>query len=224
MDDTYAAPVEKASYPVSVHVKPAIEHRNRLTTAFRFFLALPHVILVGAPIASVAAISWNSDRGGWQLSSSGGLVSAVIMFVVLFAWVAILFTARHPDGLWKLSAWYLRWRVKAIAYLTLLRDEYPPFGEGAYPLELDVSQPTGPRDRLTVFLRILLAVPHLFVLWFLGVAWSFTTALAWVIILFTGRYPELLYGFALGVLSWTTRVEAYVLLLRDEYPPFTLRT
>jgi hypothetical protein len=34
----------------------------------------------------------------------------------------------------------------------------------------------------------------------------------------------MLYGYALGVLSWTTRVEAYLLLLRDEYPPFTLRT
>jgi hypothetical protein len=44
-----------------------------------------------------------------------------------------------------------------------------------------------------------------------------------VLILVTGRYPETLYGFALGALAWTARVEAYVLLLRDEYPPFTLR-
>jgi hypothetical protein len=42
-------------------------------------------------------------------------------------------------------------------------------------------------------------------------------------ILFTGRYPETLYGFAIGVFAWTVRVEAYMLLLRDEYPPFSLR-
>ncbi|HKJ92768.1 MAG TPA: DUF4389 domain-containing protein, partial [Longimicrobiales bacterium] len=72
--------------------------------------------------------------------------------------------------------------------------------------------------------RVFLALPHLFLLSFLGVVWSFTTALAWAFILITGRYPDLLYGFALGMLAWTTRVEGYVLLLRDEYPPFTLRT
>ncbi|MEJ2217347.1 MAG: DUF4389 domain-containing protein [Gemmatimonadota bacterium] len=224
MADSGAVPVEEASYPVSIHVQPSTEHRNRLTTAFRFFLALPHIILVGAPIASVASIGWGSDNGDWKISSGLGLVGAVAVFVAILAWFAILFTAKHPDGLWKLNAWYLRWRVKAIAYLTLLRDEYPPFGEGAYPLELELAKPPEPRDRATVLLRFFLALPHLFVLWFLGVVWSFTTALAWVIILFTGRYPDMLYGYALGVLSWTTRVEAYLLLLRDEYPPFTLRT
>lgn len=119
--------VKAADYPVAVHVAPAIEGRNRLTTFFRFFLALPHTILVGAPIASVASFSMGSDGEGWEIGSSGGLVSAVIFFAVLFAWIAIVFTARNPESLQRLSTWYLRWRVKAIAYLTLLRDEYPPF-------------------------------------------------------------------------------------------------
>jgi len=210
-------------YPVEVRVKPQLEGRDRLTAFFRFFLALPHIILVGAPVASVATWSYSRDHGGWEVGSSGGLVSAVIAFVVLFAWVYILFMGRTQGQLWRASTWYLRWRVKAIAYMTLLRDEYPPFGEGAYPADLEVSQPTGPRNRLTVFFRILMAIPHLFVLGFLGVAWSFTTAVGRAAILLTGRYPKQLYGFALGVLAWTTRVEAYCLLLRDEYPPFTLR-
>lgn len=211
-------------YPVEVRVKPQLEGRDRLTTFFRFFLALPHMILVGAPVASVATWSYTSEGGGWEVGSSGGLVGAVIAFVVLFAWVYLLVVARTPDRLWKASAWYLRWRVKAIAYMTLLRDEYPPFGEGEYPAGLEVSKPEGPRSRLAVFFRLFLAIPHYFVLAFLGLAWSFVTALAWAVILFTGRYPKQLYGFALGVLAWTTRVEAYVLLLRDEYPPFTLRS
>lgn len=210
-------------HPVEVRVKPQLKGRNRLTTFFRFFLALPHIILVGAPVASVATWSYSQDNGGWEVGSSGGLVSVVIAFVVLFAWVYILFMGRTPDRLWRGSTWYLRWRVKAIAYMTLLRDEYPPFGEGGYPVALEVPQPTGPRNRLTVFFRILMAIPHLFLLGFLGLAWSFTTALAWAVILLTGTYPKPLYGFALGVLAWTTRVEAYCLLLRDEYPPFTLR-
>lgn len=215
--------VDAVSYPVTVRIEPRTEGRNRLTTAFRFFLALPHIILVGAPIAMVGSASWSTEGGGWEFGGGGGLVSVVAGFAAFLAWFAILFTGRHPDGLWKLAVFYMRWRVKATAYLTLLRDEYPPFGDGAYPADLDVSRPPAPRDRLTVFFRLFLALPHLLVLWFLGIVWAFTTAVAWAVILLTGRYPETLYGFAIGVLAWTARVECYLLLLRDEYPPFTLR-
>lgn len=48
------------------------------------------------------------------------------------------------------------------------------------------------------------------------------TVSAWFSILITGSYPEPLSRFAAGVFRWGTRVEAYVLLLRDEYPPFSL--
>ncbi|NIQ53629.1 MAG: DUF4389 domain-containing protein [Gammaproteobacteria bacterium] len=218
------APVAATTYPVMIHVEPATEDRNRVTAAFRFFLALPHVILVGAPIAMVGSLGWSTESGwSWEYGSSGGLLSAVAAVAAVFAWFAIVFTGRHPDGLWKLASYYMRWRVRATVYLTLLRDEYPPFGDGPYPAGLDVSRPAGPRDRLSVAFRFVLAIPHLFVLWVLGIAWAFTTAIAWAAILLTGRYPETLYGFAIGVLAWTARVEGYMLLLRDEYPPFTLR-
>jgi hypothetical protein len=212
-----------ALYPVAVNVQPAMEQRNRLTTAFRFFLALPHLILVGGPVAAISSIGWSTEGGGNWGYGSGGVLSVLICLVGIIAWFSILFTGRHPVGLWKLSAFYLRWRVHAIAYMTLLRDEYPPFGDGVYPVELALSMPDAPRDRLTVAFRFFLALPHLFVLWLLGIAWAFTTAIAWVVILVTGRYPATLYGFAIGVLAWSVRVEAYMLLLRDEYPPFTLR-
>jgi hypothetical protein len=212
-----------AVYPVIVNVAPATEGRNRLTTAFRFFLALPHLLLVGGPVAVISSFDWTTD-GGWSWGfGSGGALSIVACVAALIAWFAIVFTGRHPDGLWKLAAYYLRWRVHAIAYMTLLRDEYPPFGDGPYPAELDLPMPAGSRDRLTVAFRFFLALPHLFLLWLLSLAWAFTTAIAWVLILLTGRYPETLYGFAIGVLAWSVRVEAYMLLLRDEYPPFTLR-
>jgi hypothetical protein len=212
------------TYPVDVIVQPAIHGRNRLTAAFRFFLALPHFFLVGGPVAVVSSVGWTMGDS-WSFGfGSGGLLSVVACFAAIFAWFAIVVTARHPDGLWNFAAFYLRWRVRSIAYATLLRDEYPPFGDGTYPVELRLAAPEGRRDRLTVAFRILLAIPHLFVLWWLSLIWAFSTAVAWAMILITGRYPETLYGFAMGVLSWSVRVEAYVLLLRDEYPPFTLRT
>lgn len=215
--------IEPTDYPVTVQVQPAMEARNRLTTGFRFFLALPHIILVGGPVAVITSADWSMENGADMGFGSGGLLGLAVGLAAVLAWFAIVFTARHPEALWRLGAWYLRWRVRATAYLTLLRDEYPPFGEGSYPVEVDLPEPAEPRDRLTVAVRLLMAIPHLFVLWALSIAWAFTTAVAWVAILFTGRYPETLYGFAIGVLAWSVRVEAYMLLLRDEYPPFTLR-
>jgi hypothetical protein len=56
----------------------------------------------------------------------------------------------------------------------------------------------------------------------LGVAWLLATVAAWISILFTATYPEALFAFSVGALRWSTRVEAYLLLLVDEYPPFSL--
>jgi len=60
------------------------------------------------------------------------------------------------------------------------------------------------------------------VLVFVLLAWGFTTVIAWFSILFTGSYPEGLYDFGVGALRWRIRVEAYFLLMVDEYPPFSL--
>lgn len=212
-----------AAYPVDVQVTPALGDRNRLTTAFRVFLALPHLLLVGGPVAAAFSWSWSSRGGDLDWGAGGGVLGAVSAVVALIAWFSILFTGRYPEGLWKLAAFYLHWRVRAVAYATLLRDEYPPFGEGVYPARLELAPPDEPRDRLTVAFRILLAIPHLLAICALGLAWMLTTIVAWFAILFTGRYPDSLYEFGVGALRWNLRVEAYLLLLRDEYPPFSLR-
>lgn len=211
------------AHPVRIRVAPAIDSRNRLTTAFRLILALPHLVLVGGPVA--AALTWNGDLGthmGWGWGAGGGVLGAVAAMIAVIAWFAIVFTGTFPVGLWDLAAYYLRWRVRVLAYAALLRDEYPPFGDGPYPAELELPRPTKPRDRVTVAFRLILAIPHLIAIWLIGFGWAAVTCVAWFAILFTGRYPERLYAFAVGALRWTTRVEAYLLLLADEYPPFTL--
>jgi hypothetical protein len=112
--------------------------------------------------------------------------------------------------------------VRAVAYTALLRDEYPPFAEGFYPAEAEITPPAAARNRLTIAFRIVLLLPHIIAVWAIGIAWAFTTLIAWFAILFTGRFPAGLYRFGVGALRWNTRVEAYLLLLHDDYPPFSL--
>ena len=213
-----------ATPPVQVRVTPALDQRNRLTSAFRLLLALPHILLVGGPIAAIFTWSWSNDSGTHYEWGGGGVIGSVAALAAVIAWFAILFSGRYPTGLWNLVAYYLRWRVRAVAYMTLLRDDYPPFGDNAYPVELELRAPDVHRDRLSVAFRLILVIPHLIVLWILGLGWWLTSVIAWFAILFTGSYPEPLYHFAVGVLRWSTRVEAYLLLLYDEYPPFRLDT
>ena len=213
----------EAIHPVQVSVESAIDERNRLTTAFRPLLALPHIILVGGPIAMFLSWTSESESGGLRYEwGAGGLFGALAAGAALIAWFAILFTGRYPQGLRDLVAMYLRWRVRVVAYAALLRDEYPPFGEGPYPAAIELKPTDGPRDRLTVGLRPILVIPQLIAVWAIGIAWAVTTIIAWFAILVTRRFPRGLYNFSVGAFRWTTRVEAYLLLLHDEYPPFSL--
>ena len=213
------------AYPVTIDVEPQTSGRNRLTVGFRLILAIPHLILVGAPGFAIGFPSETTSADG-TVRHSGGLgngVLGVVAFVgAILSWFAIVFTGRHPRGLWDLARFYMRWRANAVAYAALLRDDYPPFGDGPYPVTYEVQYPDQ-RDRLTVGLRLLLVIPHAIVLLILNIAWFLTAIFAWVAILFTGEYPDGLYRFGVGMMRWTLRVETYVLLMRDEYPPFSLQ-
>ena len=223
METTYnAASAAPLSHPVDVHVAPQYLHRNRLTCAFRPILAIPHLLLVGGPLALVLTWATSHDGAPSEGGVGAGVLGAVAIVIAILAWFAIVFTGKFPRGLWTLSAYYMRWRVRALAYVALLRDEYPPFGEGAYPASLGLPEALDDRDRVSVAFRLILVIPQLFVLWFVNIAWMITTVIAWIAILFTGAYPKALYDFSAGVLRWNSRVEAYMLLLRDEYPPFSL--
>ena len=194
---------------MSVTITPQFELRNRLTTAVRPILAIPHSILVGP-------VYWWSRGGGV------GLLGAAAYVLAIVSWFSLLITGEQPRGIREFSLHYLRWRTRALAYMALFVDAYPPFGDAPYPATIDVPDPALPRDRVTIAVRLLLALPHFVVLFFLLIGWFVTTVVAWFAILFTASYPSSLYPFGAGVMRWTLRVEAYLLLLVDEYPPFTL--
>jgi hypothetical protein len=213
----------ESAHPIGLTVDPALEHRNRLTCAFRVLLAIPHLIMVGGPIAIAISLFAGPGAGtepDW--GAGGGLLGVAALMAAMISWFAIVFTGHMPKGLWKLNAFYLRWRVRSSAYVAMLRDEFPPLGEGSYAVRLDLPPYRAARDRVSVGFRLLLALPHLFIVWLLGIAWLVATIVAWFAILFSGRYPRPLYEFAVGVLRWSTSAESYLLLLQDEFPPFSL--
>jgi hypothetical protein len=80
---------------------------------------------------------------------------------------------------------------------------------------------TAPQGRLTVFFRIILAIPQFFVLIFLYIAVFFVAVIGWFAALFLGRLPMWAHGLISDVLRWTARVDAYMFLLTDRYPPFS---
>ncbi len=173
------------AYPVSTTLAPQLSDRNRLTTAFRLILAIPHLILVGGVGAGFAFYN-NGGRHASTLGGETGLLGGIAAIFAVISWFTIVLMAEHYRPIRDYTRFYLRWRVRAVAYFMLLADQYPPFGDAAYPAALVFDEQEKPRDRLSVGLRLIFAIPHFIVLFFVFCAWWITTVLAWFIILITG--------------------------------------
>lgn len=195
-----AQPAPTSDYPVRFDV----EYPERLShwmPLVKWLLAIPQLIIVY-------------------------LLQAVAGVLVFIAFFAILFTKKWPRGLFDFTVQIERWTANVTAYaLLLMRDEYPPFsGEsGQYPLTLEIDYDEN-LSRWLIFVKWLLAIPHLIVLAFLEIAAVIVVIIAFFAILFTGRYPRGMFDFLVGTARWYWRVNAYALLLMtDRYPPFSLK-
>ena len=82
--------------------------------------------------------------------------------------------------------------------------------------------PAAPQRRLTVLFRAILVIPQAFVLFFLGIGAVVVAFLGWWGALFMGYLPDFATSYLTGYARWYTRVQAYMLLLTDAYPPFSM--
>lgn len=143
--------------------------------------------------------------------------------VVVATWAAILVRGRIPHWLFDFQVALNRWEVRAGSYYLLLTDQYPPF-EGDYPIRYDVPYP----DRLSrwrlVIWKFITSIPHFFVLAILTLTLVVVVPIGWFAILIAGRFPQGLHVYVAGILRWGARVQAYLLSLTDEFPPFSLAT
>ena len=201
---------EQETYPVSVRgeltVPPA-----RGWWLIKWLLGIPHYIIL--------AFLW---------------IAFVVVWIIAF--FAILFTAKYPRGLFNFNVGVLRWtwRVGFYSYQALGTDKYPPFTLKSvdYPADLEVPYPERLSRGLVLVKWWLLAIPHYIVVAFFqgggggrsgnaGLT-TIVAIFAAVAMLFTGKYPEDIFKFVIGMNRWTYRVAAYVALMTDRYPPFRL--
>jgi roadblock/LC7 domain-containing protein len=169
----------------------------------QWFLAIPHWIIAGV------------------LGYAGGAVVIVSFF-------AILFTGDIPQGLFNFQVMTLRYRARATAYTIFLHDKYPPFDftasasdPGGDPVTLSIDH--RPLNRWLPLVKWLLVIPHIVVIVVLAIGAFVMAVWAFFSVLFTGKYPPTAQSYTIRFNRYTTRVQAYIYLLTDQYPKFGLQ-
>jgi hypothetical protein len=210
-------PVTDDGYPVRFSVDYPDRILNRLTSGFRILTAIPILIVVAT--ISGATTTWGGSQGATTVAAGGtGLLFLPPLLMIVFR-------QKYPR-------WWFDWNVQMLrltnrvgVYLALMDDRYPSTDE-QQAVHLDIAYPDAQEhlNRWLPLVKWLLAIPHLVVLFFLSIGVVIITITAWFAILFTGRYPRGWFEFVEGVLRWHNRVASYALILvTDEYPPFSLR-
>jgi hypothetical protein len=200
------------SYPVQFDVDFPARPLDRLTTAFRIFVAIPILVVIG----TLSGATFHSSNETTTLATGGGIVFLPLVLMILFR-------QKYPRWWFDWNLNLLRFSNRVSVYLALLDDRYPSTDE-EQGVHLNFSYPDARQlNRWLPLIKWLLAIPHYIVLFFLGIAAVVVVIIAWFAILFTGTYPRSLFNFVVGVLRWTNRVTGYAfILVTDQYPPFRL--
>lgn len=213
----------RPGYPVDVEIDPPAR-QNRWVTAFRLVLAVPALLLV--------SVLFGSGPNFEESTESLAYSAAGLAFLAAFlGWFYALARARMAHGLRDLIAYALSYAAQTWAYLLMLTDRYPfadPLSAvgGApavdHPVRLESSDDLR-RSRLTVFFRLLLAIPHLVWLTLWGIAALLAAIGNWFATLARGTSPAPLHRFLTAYVRYSLHVGAYLYLIGNPFPGFTGR-
>ncbi|MBC8344767.1 MAG: DUF4389 domain-containing protein [Candidatus Marinimicrobia bacterium] len=186
---------------------------SRLSVFFRFFLAIPIMVILGL----LSYHGYNSEQipeeSYWWV---GILVVPTLLMIV--------FRRKYPRWWFDWNLELTKFSLRVSSYLLLLRHEYPSTDE-EQSVHVDLQYPDVEKalNQWMPLIKWLLVFPHIIVLCFIMIGVMLCTILAWIIILFIGKYPKSMFDFVVGALRWGLRVSAYAILLTtDKYPPFRL--
>ena len=204
-----------SNYPVQFDVDFPERPLNRVTTLFRFFVAIPIVVVL-------TMLSGEAFRNGDHSGTNSLVIGGAAVFVPLV--LMLVFRQKYPRWWFDWNLNLMRFSNRVTAYLALLDDRYPSTDE-EQSVHLDFPYPdTTSMNRWLPLVKWFLAIPHYVVLFFLWIGALAAVVIAWFAILFTGTYPRSLFSYVVGVLRWSNRVNGYAYtLITDQYPPFSLR-
>jgi len=203
-----------SSYPVTFDVDYPARPLNRVTTAFRIFMAIPILIVIGT--LPTAALHTSDKTTMYETAVGSALVFLPLVMMLVFR-------QKYPRWWFDWNLNVLRFSYRVAAYLFLLDDRYPSTDD-EQGVHLDFPYPDAHvLNRWLPLVKWLLAIPHYIVLFFLSIGAVVAAIIAWFAILFTGTYPRSLFDYVVGVLRWGNRVTGYAFaLVTDQYPPFRL--
>lgn len=207
--------MEQTTYPIQFSVDYPDRALDRISSFFRILFAIPILIVFGSVAGGV--VHWTHEGGSVSVGA-GGLLS-------LGPLLMIVFRHKYPRWWFEWNRELLRFANRVAVYLALMDDRYPATDEHQ-SVHLDYAYPDVPSElnRWLPLVKWFLAIPHYLVLIVLDIALVVPVIIiAWLAVLFTGRYPRGLFGFVEGVIRWHNRVLAYAyILVTDRYPPFRL--
>jgi hypothetical protein len=154
------------------------------------------------------------------------MIGAAVVFFV--SQLVVLFTGKYPEGWHRFMVKVITQSEKLSVWIYGLRDEFPPFApsDAPYPMTVTIPYPEkssrGWAIMTMLFIKYFALIPLMLPLAFVGYAQAIVWYESQWVVLFKGRYPAGMHGFVLGAMRWQLRVQAFVLGLRDEYPPFGL--
>ena len=156
-----------------------------------------------------------------------GLVGLVVAYI---GYWAVLITGRYPEGMFNFLYGISRWTSRTDSWMYGWSDRYPPFalGEGDYTVRLEIDALESPSRLLALFgvlfmvIKFILLIPHLVILYVLGIVAVIVSYIGYWAVLITGSYPRGLYNLVTGFQRWEYRTTSWLLGLTDRYPPFSL--
>src|ERR1700704_288104 len=174
-----------SNYPVQFDVDYPSRPLDRFTTAFRFLIAIPIVVVLTMLSGSAFNDSDNSTRNNLVIGGAAVFVPLVLMLV---------FRQKYPRWWFDWNLNLLRFSNRVTAYLALLDDRYPSTDEDQ-SVHLDFGYPDALQlNRWLPLVKWLLAIPHYIVLFFLWLGAAIGGIAAWFALLFPGTFPPRLFG------------------------------
>ena len=132
----------RTDYPADFDVDYPERLSRGLVLVKSWLLAIPHLLIIG--VLTGTATTWAFQGDEWEQQSVG---ISLLGLLVLIAGVILLFTGQYGRGIFDLLLGLNRWIYRVIAYVALMRDEYPPFHLDMGPVdpgELPVPAYAGP--------------------------------------------------------------------------------